>query len=146
DLRPDPYYKRNYSIRSSLIPPGYEESKRINGFQDAARSRFTFFSPDTTFYQPSLSNDGQHLKLEAIMYGHSFGHFVQVKDNAMYKLLTRKQIGLAVAIGAFSGFVFGAGRLGWPHYHIGNIVPNTTQVMELIEKIAPYTNHGYMYT
>lgn len=44
-----------------------------------------FNSPDTSFGQPFLGNV---LKLESVMFGAGKGHFVEVKDNAKYKLLS----------------------------------------------------------
>lgn len=47
--------------------------------------RQIFNSPDTSFGQPFLGNI---LKLESVMYGGGTAHFVEVKDNAKYRLLT----------------------------------------------------------
>ena len=47
--------------------------------------RHVFNSPETSFGQPFLGNI---LKLENVIYGAGSSHFVQVKKNAMYKLLT----------------------------------------------------------
>ena len=47
--------------------------------------RQIFNSPETSFGQPFLGNV---LKLEQVMYGAGKSHFVQVKDNAKYRLLT----------------------------------------------------------
>jgi len=44
-----------------------------------------FNSPETSFGQPFLGNV---LKLENVLYGKGKGHFVEVKKNAKYKLLT----------------------------------------------------------
>ena len=46
-----------------------------------------FNSPDTSFGQPFL---GSVLKLESVMFGAGKGHFVEVKDNAKYKLLSKE--------------------------------------------------------
>lgn len=51
--------------------------------QDAYRQVFN--SPETSFGQPFLGNI---LKLESVMFGGGKAHFVEVKDNAKYKLLT----------------------------------------------------------
>ena len=48
-------------------------------------TRQIFNSPETSFGQPFLGNI---LKLETVMYGAGKAHFVEVKDNAKYKLLT----------------------------------------------------------
>lgn len=47
--------------------------------------RHVFNSPETSFAQPFLGNV---LKLENVLYGEGKAHFVEVKKNAKYKLLT----------------------------------------------------------
>ena len=50
-------------------------------------SKQIFNSPDTSFGQPFL---GSVLKLESVMFGAGKAHFVEVKDNAKYKLLSKE--------------------------------------------------------
>lgn len=50
-------------------------------------SRQIFNSPETSFGQPFL---GGVLKLESVMFGAGKAHFVEVKDNAKYKLLSKE--------------------------------------------------------
>jgi len=50
-----------------------------------SRARFVFNSPETSFGQPTL---GSVLKMENVIFGAGKGHFVEVKNNAQYKLLT----------------------------------------------------------
>jgi hypothetical protein len=50
-----------------------------------SRARFVFNSPETSFGQPTL---GSILKMENVIFGAGKGHFVEVKNNAQYKLLT----------------------------------------------------------
>jgi hypothetical protein len=52
-----------------------------------ANHRQIFNSPETSFGQPFL---GSILKLENVIFGGGKGHFVQVKNNAKYKLLTEE--------------------------------------------------------
>ena len=49
--------------------------------------RQIFNSPETSFGQPFL---GDVLKLESVMYGGGLAHFVEVKDNAKYRLLSKQ--------------------------------------------------------
>ena len=49
--------------------------------------RQIFNSPETSFGQPFLGNV---LKLESVMFGKGSAHFVEVKNNAKYKLLTEE--------------------------------------------------------
>ena len=60
----------------------------LNGFKDKeSQYRQVFNSPDTSFSQPFL---GDILKLESVMYGGGKAHFVKVKGNAKYRLLSRE--------------------------------------------------------
>jgi len=54
---------------------------------DIARTRQIFNSPETSFGQPFL---GDILKLENVMYGAGKAHFVEVRDNAKYRLLSKE--------------------------------------------------------
>lgn len=57
----------------------------LDGFKDDNRYRQIFNSPETSFGQPFLGNI---VKLESVMFGTGKAHFVEVKDNAKYKLIT----------------------------------------------------------
>ena len=46
-----------------------------------------FNSPETSFGQPFL---GSTLKLESVLFGRGKAHFVEVKENAKYRLLTKE--------------------------------------------------------
>jgi hypothetical protein len=58
----------------------------IGSTTDAAL-RMVFNSPETSFGNPFLGNV---IKLENVMFGGGKGHFVQVKNNANYKLLSKQ--------------------------------------------------------
>jgi len=53
---------------------------------DDSKYRHVFNSPETSFGQPFLGNI---LKLESAVFGGGKGHFVPVKNNALYKLITK---------------------------------------------------------
>ena len=60
----------------------------LNGFADINNKyRLIFNSPETSFGNPFLGNV---LKLENVMYGAGKSHFVQVKKNAYYKLISKE--------------------------------------------------------
>jgi hypothetical protein len=59
----------------------------INSNTTDSKYRHVFNSPETSFGQPFL---GDYLKLENVMFGRGRAHFVEVKENAMYKLLTKE--------------------------------------------------------
>lgn len=68
-------------VKSCTVPSPLPGSKT---HEDLAY-RQVFNSPETSFGQPFLGNV---LKLESVMFGRGKAHFVQVKDNAKYRLLT----------------------------------------------------------
>jgi hypothetical protein len=57
----------------------------LDGFTNENRYRQIFNSPETSFGQPFLADI---LKLESVMFGTGKAHFVEVRDNAKYKLLS----------------------------------------------------------
>jgi hypothetical protein len=57
------------------------------------KHRQIFNSPETSFGQPFL---GDVLKLENVMYGAGKAHFVEVKDNAKYRLLSKEAQEVAI--------------------------------------------------
>lgn len=60
----------------------------LKGFEsEGQKYRHVFNSPETSFGQPFL---GGVLKLENVMFGAGDAHFVQVREHAMYKLLTKE--------------------------------------------------------
>jgi hypothetical protein len=67
--------------------------------------RQVFNSPETSFGQPFL---GDVLKIENVIFGKGLGHFVEVKGNAKYKLLTeqaqRDALKASQNIGSIGGF------------------------------------------
>ena len=66
----------------------YEDCKDetpLPDFKDQLRQIFN--SPETSFGQPFLA---EILKLENVMYGGGKAHFVEVKDNAKYRLITKE--------------------------------------------------------
>ena len=79
----------NEDIRfdSEIRNPDCTEESPQKAITDNLARRQVFNSPETSFGQPFL---GDILKLENVMYGAGKAHFVQVKDNAKYKLLTEE--------------------------------------------------------
>lgn len=60
----------------------------LDGFNtDESKYRHVFNSPETSFGQPFL---GSILKLENVMFGAGKAHFVQVKKNALYKMISKE--------------------------------------------------------
>jgi hypothetical protein len=71
---------------SDTINP-YCQPNDLNAFStDESKFRMVFNSPETSFGQPALGNV---LKLENALIGAGKAHFVEVKNNAKYRLLNR---------------------------------------------------------
>jgi len=61
---------------------------RLSAFEtEDSKYRHVLNSPETSFGQPFL---GDVLKLESVVFGAGKAHFVEVKKNALYKLLTKE--------------------------------------------------------
>ena len=85
-----PVYKDGdggYSVELlDTIGYGLCAPSQLNAFdEEGSKYRHVFNSPETSFGQPFLGNV---LKLENVIFGAGRAHFVQVKDNAMYRLLS----------------------------------------------------------
>lgn len=126
-----------------------------------SRSRFTFHSPDTHFFQPFL---GTILKFETVEGGVSIGNFVQVKDHAGHKLMSAFSAGVALAAGIAVGALFAAeprmhviGSSPGPTYtayypdfpSLGTIAEKALfwnqQFKQLIDNLLPWKNYAYQY-
>lgn len=126
-----------------------------------SRSRFTFHSPDTHFYQPLL---GTYLKFETLEGGTSIGNFVKVNNHAGHKLMSSFSAGIALAAGIALGALFSAeprahvigslpGAIYTAYYpdfpSIGTIAEKSLywnqQFKTLIENLLPEKNYAYQY-
>jgi hypothetical protein len=107
DRREDPFIATNSSIYnypdvSTRFP---EKVKHLNGFdstipEDVIGRRYTFHSPNTHFFQPTL---GDEMKIETEEFGLSHGHYTSVLDHPKYKFLTRFDYFLFTALGIAGG-------------------------------------------
>jgi hypothetical protein len=71
--------------RRSSLPCG--DPKPLDFKKLSTKYRQVFNSPETSFGQPFLGNV---LKLENVIYGKGQDHFVQVRDNAKYRLISKE--------------------------------------------------------
>jgi hypothetical protein len=73
-------------IRNESLNPYCYPSNLTAFSTDDSKFRMVFNSPETSFGQPTL---GSIFKLESALIGGGKSHFVQVKNNAKYKLLNK---------------------------------------------------------
>lgn len=149
DLNPDPFI--------SKVPvddrTGDHISDRLDIFHN---DRFTFHSPDTSFFRPT-GIQGSFVKIETAEYGNCKGHFVPVLNNAGQKLRTVKDLEIALAgavasivgiegdfhttVGTAAGVTVGVS----PSFHAENFFPAFNNVLDIIDKLIPYVNYGWQY-
>ena len=72
--------------RRSTLTCGKYSPLKANANEET-KYRQVFNSPETSFGQPFLGNV---LKLENVIYGKGQDHFIQVRDNAKYRLLSKE--------------------------------------------------------
>jgi hypothetical protein len=82
----NPFSGENFFQRGRRTSLPCTEALPLEGFEKPGY-RQVFNSPETSFGQPFLGNV---LKLENVMFGKGKAHFVQVKNNANYKLLSKE--------------------------------------------------------
>lgn len=115
----------------------------LNGFSTAAsKQRFTFHSPDTSFYQPALSTV---LQLDSVLYGVANSHFVQVKDHAKYKFPSLDSYLTSAAVGIVVGFA--SGLYGQSDEPFSGVAAFTTITFlnDIIYRLIPRKNFAYQY-
>ena len=77
----------NYTVGTSDVVNPECLPANLNAFTtDESKYRQIFNSPETSFGQPAL---GSVLKLENVLFGAGNAHFVEVRNNAKYKLLKK---------------------------------------------------------
>jgi len=111
NLAPPPL-PENGDITTTSAEIGYtaapvlgEDPNLLNGFNTPeSENRFTFHSPDTSFYQPFLGNI---LKLESVEYGSTRSHFVQVDKHSRYRFPSLESSLTALGVGVAIGFASG---------------------------------------
>ncbi len=79
--------RKNFDFIEEVRVEDCKKSEPLPPLSSDNRIRQIFNSPETSFGQPFL---GDILKLENVMYGAGKAHFVQVRDNAKYRLLSKE--------------------------------------------------------
>lgn len=107
---------------------------------ESSKSRYTFHSPDTSFYQPTL---GSILKLETAEYGLSSSHIVQVQDHAKYQFISSVAYITALLSGLAIGFASGTYGFSVNVFNGTAAMTSYQAVLSIIQKIVPRKNFAY---
>ncbi len=115
----------------------------LEGFSTpASQERYTFHSPDTSFYQPFLGNI---LKLETIESGLAKVHFVEVKNHAKYKFPTLSSYLLSVGVGVIIGFASATIGVSTEVFNGTAAFTAFAAFNDIIFKLIPRKNFAYQY-
>lgn len=115
----------------------------LSGFSSPdSQRRHTFFSPDTTFFQPSLGNI---LKLETVEYGNTRSHFVEVKNHARYAFPSIESYITALGVGVVIGFASGTYGVSTNPFN-GAAAFTAFQVFnDIVFRLLPKKNMAYQF-
>lgn len=115
----------------------------LNGFgTEDSFSRYTFHSPDTSFYQPNL---GSFLKLETAEFGLSKGHFQEVKEHSKYKFVSNEAFVTGLAVGIAVGFASSTFGLSTNVFNGTAAFTAYLTFLDIVEKVIPHKNFTYQY-
>jgi hypothetical protein len=146
DVQPDPFI----SSQKVTYNSGSKKDTLLNGFSsNESKERYTFHSPDTHFAKPNGVDSG-YIKIDSVEYGKSRSHFVEIKDNAKYKFLTRESLNVAFALGLSSVISLdtGGGFLGVApsvSIDLGPAISVFTASLEMLKNLAQEKNYGYQF-
>lgn len=111
-------------------------------YDDSSKSRWTFHSPDTSFYQPTLGNI---IKLEAIQYGKSISHIVETKRHAKYQFISSNAFITSLLAGVAIGFLSGQYGLSTSPFNGTAAFTAYNSMLSIIYKVTPHRNFAYQY-
>jgi len=133
------YYYPNYLFNDIRANDPYLDNTIVD---ESSKSRYTFHSPDTHFYQPSL---GTILKLETAESGFSNGHIVEVKKHSKYQFVNSTAYISALIAGVSIGFASGTYGLSTNVFNGTAAMTAYQAIVDIIFKITPHKNFAYQY-
>jgi hypothetical protein len=119
------------------------DTNLLDGFSTAeSQNRFTFHSPDTSFYQPFL---GTQLKLESVEYGTTRSHFVQVDKHSKYRFPSLESFLTSLGVGIAIGFASGTYGVSTNPFS-GTAAFTAFQVFnDIVFRLLPKKNMAYSF-
>ena len=138
DLNPDPFILNGNAHMTSLTDSQSKDyvlnkanwMKPLNN--GLSNDRFTFLSPDTSFYNIPLQG---RLHVDMEVYGKAKGHYYPVFDHAKYRRLRNRAIygswGIAGVLATLDNLTIGT----TVNIKAGQIIPETIQIQNDIQKL-----------
>ncbi len=111
-------------------------------YDDSAKSRFAFHSPDTHFYQPSI---GDKLYLESAIWGTSSAHIKEVKNHSRYQFVNIQAYLLSLVGGLAVGFASSTIGVSTNVFNGTAAFTAYQAMLDIIFKITPHKNYSYQY-
>lgn len=125
------------------VNTGLLQSNLLNGFNTPeSQNRFTFHSPDTSFYQPFL---GTLLKLESVEYGTTRSHFVQVEKHAKYRFPSLESYLVALGVGIAIGFASGTYGVSTNPFNGAAAFTAFSVFNDIVFRLLPRRNMAYSF-
>lgn len=110
-----------------------------------AKQRWAFHSPDTHFYQPSIS-PGIEFKLETAEIGLSTGHIREVEKHAKYQFISSTGYITALIAGLSIGFASGTYGVAAVNVFDGTAMFQAYQTfLDVLYKTVPHKNYAYQF-
>lgn len=133
----------NVEIDYKPAPVQNVDPNLLNGFiTEDSQKRYTFHSPDTSFYQPFL---GSLLKLESVEYGHTKSHFVQVDKHAKYRFPSLGSYLAALGVGVAIGFASGTYGVSTNVFSGTAAFTAFTIFNDIVFRLLPRKNMAYSF-
>lgn len=132
-----------FEIGYKAAPVGEIDPDLLSGFSTIeSQQRYTFHSPDTSFYQPYLGNI---LKLESVEHGLTRSHFVEVKGHAKYRFPSIESFLTALGVGIAIGFASGTYGVS-TNVFSGSAAFTAFQVFnDVVFRLLPKKNMTYQF-
>lgn len=133
----------NVEVDYKPAPVQNVDPNLLNGFITSdSQKRYTFHSPDTSFYQPFLGNI---LKLESVEYGNTKSHFVQVDKHAKYRFPSLGSYLAALGVGIAIGFASGTYGVSTNVFSGSAAFTAFTIFNDIVFRLLPRKNMAYSF-
>jgi len=129
--------QQNTEPEDETYDPSY-----LNAFDEESKLRYTFHSPDTHFFQPTLGNI---LKLETAEFGQSKGHFKEVLGHSKYKFVSGNAYVTAISIGILIGFASNTIGVSTNAFNGTAAFTAYQAFIAIIDKVIPRRNFAVQY-